>query len=313
VQEQTRWSAIWIGRLLRISLLSLHIALLVDAAFGDSVTLRPSADTSLFGAFPDNNLGSSSNLVSGANGSGLPSRVLIRFDLAKQIPSNALIQSVSFTFNVVILPGGGGVPSVFDLRTISLPWAEGTGTGNTGSAAHTGEATWNHRIHPSVLWTLPGGAVSNDFSGTVSASLLIGGLGSYTFASTTSLVADVQNWLLNPATNFGWALIGESEDMQFTARRFGSREDTTNAPALTIAYTIPAPTEIQSITAAGQRIQFSFLTPPGQPYTVQYRPSATEGDWLTLTNIAPQITATNAIVIDPSPSDAQRFYRIAVF
>ena len=89
-----------------IALLSLASLSLVGRSFGDSITLRPSADTSLFATFSDNNLGSNLNLVSGANGSGLAGRALIRFDLGNQIPSNAVIQSVALTVNFVAsLPG----------------------------------------------------------------------------------------------------------------------------------------------------------------------------------------------------------------
>ena len=275
------------------------------------MTIRPNADTTLFAAFPDNNFGSNSNLLSGANGSGLTGRALIRFDVANQIPSNAVIQSVALTVTVVIVPGGGGVASDFDLRRILVNWGEGAGTGNSGSPATDGEATWNNRFHPATPWAVPGGNFSNDYSGTVSATMLISGLGSYTFNSTTNLIADVQSWLLNPATNFGWVLISEAEDTQFTARRFGSREDPTNAPVLTVQYV--RPTEIQWINATGNQIQFSFLADGGQPYTVQYRDSLTTGNWQNLTNLAPQITTTNVIVFDSYPTNAQRYYRISGF
>jgi hypothetical protein len=55
-------------------------------------------------------------------------------------------------------------------------------------------------------------------------------------------VADVQGWLNNPKSNFGWMLISESEDTRFTARRFGSREDPNNAPLLDVQYVlVPEP------------------------------------------------------------------------
>jgi hypothetical protein len=311
MQEQTKSWRMGIGRPCWIALPCLIGMVLVGRVFGDSIMLHPSADTSLFANFPDNNLGSNSNLVSGASGSGFGSRALIRFDLANQIPSHALIQSVALTVNVVIVPGGGGAGSVFDLRTVLVDWGEGSGTGNSGSPANNGEATWDNRIYPSTPWTVPGGAISNDFSGVVSASMPIGGLGGYTFNSTTNLVADVQQWLLNPAANLGWALISESEDTPFTARRFGSREDSSHAPALLVQYVLP--TEIQSVKAASGQIQFGFRASGGQQYTVQYRDWLTSGNWLTLTNIAPQIITTNLIVLDPFTTNAQRFFRIGVF
>ena len=164
--------------------LSLASLSLVGRSFGDSITFRPSADTSLFATFSDNNLGSNLNLVSGANGSGFAGRALIRFDLGNQIPSNAVIQSVALTVNVVIVPGDGGVASVFDLRRVLVDWGEGIGTGNAGSPANDGEATWNNRFHPSTAWSVPGGAVTNDFSETLSAALLLPNLGSYTFGTS---------------------------------------------------------------------------------------------------------------------------------
>ncbi len=297
----------------RPALAGLAGMILACRAFAGSVTLYPNADTSLFANFPDNDLGASSSLVSGVNGSGFSSRALVRFDVANQIPSNAVIQSVALTMNVVTVPGGGGVASVFDLRRVLLGWGEGAGTSNTGSPANAGEATWNNRMHPSTPWTVPGGAISNDFSETLSASMLISGLGSYTFNSTTQLVADVQQWLLNPSANFGWVLISESENTAFTARRFGSREDAVNTPVLVVEYAVPATTQIQWIKAVGAQIQFSFSASAEQPYTVQYRDSLSSGNWLTLTNIAPQTTSTNLIVTDPFPTNVQRFYRIGVF
>ena len=97
------------------------------------------------------------------------------------------------------------------------------------------------------------------------------------------------------------------------ARRFGSREDTNNAPALVVHYSLPKALEIQWIKAAGSQIQFGFLASVGQPHIVEHRDSLTSGNWLTLTNIAPQIVITNAIVFDPFPTNAQRFYRFGAF
>jgi hypothetical protein len=57
------------------------------------------------------------------------------------------------------------------------------------------------------------------------------------------MVADVQNWLNNPATNFGWALLGNEAQGQ-TAKRFNSGEDgnTLYTPTLSITYTaVPEP------------------------------------------------------------------------
>src|SRR5206468_1345515 len=192
-----------------------------------------------------------------------------------------------------------GQPSTFDLRRLLGDWGEGAGTNNGGTAANPGEATWNARFYPSSLWTVPGGSISNDFSEAVSASLLLPDVGTYTFNSTSNLVSDVQKWLQNPATNFGWILMSESEDVAFTIRRIGTRESITNAPLLTVDFTLPTAPTLQLMKPAGGEIQLAFLALAGQAYSVQFRDSLSFGNWLTLTNLPPQSTTTNVVVIDP--------------
>ena len=52
------------------------------------------------------------------------------------------------------------------------------------------------------------------------------GLGSYNFEST-NLVTDVQNWLTDPSSNFGWIMVNGNETISRSARRFASRESDT--------------------------------------------------------------------------------------
>ena len=55
------------------------------------------------------------------------------------------------------------------------------------------------------------------------------------------MVADVQAWLDDPLTDFGWLLRG-NEGASQTARRFDSRQNSVeaNRPVLTIVYTPPS-------------------------------------------------------------------------
>jgi len=52
------------------------------------------------------------------------------------------------------------------------------------------------------------------------------------------MVADVQGWLDQPATNFGWILIG-NEAAPTTTKRFDTRESpiSSNRPVLEVAFT----------------------------------------------------------------------------
>src|SRR5262249_57272193 len=154
------------------------------------------------------------------------------------------------------------------------------------------------------------GAISNDFSGSVSASLSVNNLGTYRFNSTPSLVSDVQQWLRNPSTNFGWVLISEAENATFTVRRFASREDSVNTPVLQVQYEVPAAPVIQGIRLEGGNVVLSFVMQAGQPYTVEYRDSLNSGNWLTLTNLPPQNTTANTSVADSILGIAHRSYRV---
>jgi len=302
-----RWQ---VGSLRPLSCGGLLAACFPMLACADFVTLHPVADTTLFSTYPDNNLGASTQLVAGSNASSQPRRALIRFDPTSQIPANAKIQSVALTMRVMTEPPNGGIASVFDLHRLLVDWGEGTGTSKSGIQAKNGEATWNARFYPATLWSQAGAAVSSDYSASVSASLFVGGLANYTFNSTSGLVADVQQWLNSPASNFGWILLSESEGTAYTVRRFASREDLQNSPTLQVQYLIPSPPKILGINASANSVEITFQAVASQSYTVEYRNSLNSGTWSTLTNLPPQNVTTNLIVTDPILARPHRCYRL---
>jgi hypothetical protein len=51
----------------------------------------------------------------------------------------------------------------------------------------------------------------------------VGGINSYSFASTSNLVVVVQMWVNKLSTNFGWLLISEAEHSLWTARHYAAR------------------------------------------------------------------------------------------
>ena len=84
----------------------------------------------------------------------------------------------------------------------------------------------------SLDWGTPGG----DFSPDASAAVTVAGIGSYTWESTSQLVADVQSWLDDPAANFGWLVLGD-ESKSKTTKRFNSKDNADNRPMLAVEYT----------------------------------------------------------------------------
>ena len=158
-------------------------------------------------------------------------RGVLAFDIAGSIPPGSTITAASLSLNMSRSPTNTAY--VVELHNLLADWGEGTsiapGEEGEGAPATANDATWRHRFFDTIFWTTQGG----DFSATVSASQSVGGTGHYTWSST-QMVADVQSWLDNPASNFGWLVLGD-ETAIATAKRFDTRESA-SPPMLTIEF-----------------------------------------------------------------------------
>jgi uncharacterized repeat protein (TIGR01451 family) len=206
-----------------------------------TVSLTPVKDNTLFQ--------SSGGYVSdGAGGTmavgldhydGLAMRSLMEFNVAGSVPAGATITGVTLSV-WVNLTFSNSTPSV-ELHKLLSDWGEGASVPPSFmppfGTAKTGDATWDHSFYPNQYWKTPGG----DFSSTVSGVKTIGlDNQSYTWSSTSQMVADVQSWINNPSTNYGWLLKGD--ETQESGKLLDTRESTTAAhrPTLTITYTAAA-------------------------------------------------------------------------
>ena len=257
-----------------------------------AVSLHPIADTTI----TQKTSLMANTLVVGTNNKSQSSRALLQFDIAGSIPTNATITSAALTVTVVMAPPSP-VNSTFDLRALLLPWSES-------------DATWTNRLN-STPWSTPGGAAGLDYSINISQTNFFGSTtGLYTFVSNSSLVANVQNWLQNPGTNFGWIVISESQGVNSTERTLASREVTANAPTLLVQFTLPAvPPIITSFPLTDDLFQFSFNAESNRTYAVQYISDLLNTNWSVLTNFDASPILTNFIVSDPLTS-SNRFYRV---
>ena len=125
------------------------------------------------------------------------------------------------------------------IHRLTKDWGEGTTSPpnlneGQGEPADSGDATWIHTHYDTASWSTPGG----DFVATSSASQTVAGPGTYIWGSTPQMVADVQMWLDDPSTDFGWIIIGD-ETTDTTAKRFGSRENNSilQQPEIVVYYT----------------------------------------------------------------------------
>jgi hypothetical protein len=166
---------------------------------------------------------------------------VLAFDIAGHIPPGSTITAVTLSLNMSRTIDA--IPRIVELHKLLADWGEGTsmasGGEGEGAPATPNDATWRHRFFDTIFWTIEGG----DFSATVSASQSVGDVGQYMWSSA-QMVADVQSWLNNPGSNFGWLVLGD-ESTSPTARRFDTRESA-SPPVLTIQYTLgprglPAP------------------------------------------------------------------------
>lgn len=213
-------------------------ALVAAPALADSISLTSVKDNTLFQTTD----GSTSNgagvfMFAGRNSQASNSfrRGLLAFDLSA-IPAGSIINSVSLTLHE---DSANTANATVALHTLLESWGEGTSNSlGNGSPATPGDATWLHRSFNSVLWSTPGGTLNP----VASASKVVGGNGNYTWSSA-AVVADVQAWVNNPGSNFGWLLKGDEATLS-SAKRFSTREETNAAfrPNLSIDYTpVPAP------------------------------------------------------------------------
>ena len=146
----------------------------------------------------------------------LTSRSLIEFDLFS-IPTNAVVNNASLQ-----LFGNGhnplNRPNDSYLLQNSAPWLEET-------------LTWGNQ--PGTL---------------ASPSIYMPGTTSANQNTTLDVTGQVQNWVQNPASNYGWKLkLADEVTASYTILNYGSFDNTTPSlrPSLVITITIPVPTDAQ--------------------------------------------------------------------
>src|SRR5438067_3442148 len=250
-------------------------------AVADIVNINPSKDNTLYEyvlADGDKSNALGDHFFTGETAMSELRRGVLAFDVAGNVPAGSTITGVTLSMHVSRVPNN--TARTVELHRLLADWGERTsqasGEEGIGAAANPNDATWRHRFFDTIFWTTQGG----DFSATVSASQSVGAIGVYTWSSP-QMTAEVQSWLDNPATNFGWLVSGD-ESTGATAKRFDTRESA-SPPVLTIQYTTATPTPTPTATAT------PTTTPSSTP-----TPTPT-------TTATPTATATPTITPTPTP------------
>jgi len=214
-------------------LFTLIFCCLSASLLADTVVIEATQDNTLY----ESSSGALSNgagdfLFTGRTTNNGLRRAVVAFKNLDAIPPDAQIESVKLH---LFVNRQNSDSSTGRLLRLTSDWGEGPTDApmqeGGGSPAQTGSVTWNHRFFDNMTWNTPGG----DFVGTASAEAPLGDFGIVTFGSNSTMVADVEGWLANPSSNFGWILIAD-ESVQ-SARRLNSRESTpSRSPKLEIEF-----------------------------------------------------------------------------
>ena len=174
-------------------------------------------------------------VTGGAGGIAAARRGLVAFDVAGAgIPEGSTILDVVLTMNLTQTAGGSTKVGVH--RSLKA-WGEGftDASGNELEGAPTNglDATWMFPQFGGAAWAKLGGDFAN-----ASATVTAGALGAYEWIGG-DLVADVQDWLDSPNSNFGWFI--RSAEASGNVKAFASRNSANSAlrPTLEITYEEP--------------------------------------------------------------------------
>jgi len=215
-------------------------------AISETVQVNVLYDGGFLNLEPNNNLGGHTHVPVGRSNNNAVRRSVFYFDVGSQVPAGSVINSVQFQFDVVQQGGGNGHQGAdFQLHRVTRAWTEGTGGSSNGENTGNG-ATWNSATG-AVAWSTPGGDYTAVVSGTVYVNVTSP---PDTFSiSSAQLVADVQDMLDHPQTNFGFLMKANPETLNGSAARVTSREGAPFGPEnearLIIDFT-PGATEINA-------------------------------------------------------------------
>lgn len=193
-----------------------------------TLEIQPLQDTSIYENHPDRSNGQGEFLVVGDD-----ARSLIQFDIQNRIPRGATIIDAVLTMN---LEGDAAAPVDVELYRVFSAWGEDDsdafGDEVNGAPAGPEDATWSHRRFHGGQWDEPGGDFDPDVR---SAAAKVARRGDWEWFGN-QLVDDIQGWVDDASTNFGWLLTAAEEKLAFIS---GDSDHRAVRPRLEVTYEVP--------------------------------------------------------------------------
>jgi len=228
------------------------------------------ADT-LFQGSPNNSLGDPGIIV-GTDSNNSFKYGLLAFNVSG-IPAGATITGATLDLYIGIVAGSGsgnvmnsGNPRTISLYDESQAWGASTNASGassfsnhgSGSAANTGDATWNDAAYNSnsslaTMWSASSPANITSSSVALATTSGIPGTTSAEVQWTSAALAtEVQGWINTPSSNNGLALVNSNSMSAQTFLGFWSASGASNAgnglaPDLVVSYVVPEPLSLSLV------------------------------------------------------------------
>lgn len=162
------------------------------------------------------NYGSATTLgVDGDDGNGVDKSVLVKWDISN-IPAGKTVSSVSLTFQVVNASGDS-----YQVYEVKRNWNESQTTWNIFSSGNN--------------WQTAGALGANDRGSSILGTAGPAPAGAYTITLNAAGIALIQNWVNNPAANFGLIIASptSADGLDFSSSEAATASD---RPKLTVVY-----------------------------------------------------------------------------
>ncbi len=227
-------------------------------SFSQVMEISPVKDNTIYSEADSSN-GSGDFLFTGRNNKLAERRALIKFDL----PDRAEVDSVVTVSLKMYLSKTTSNVQKINIFRLTSDWGEGESDAifeeGGGAAPSTGDATWNFNFYDTESWLQAGG----DYISTPSAAVTADTTGQYEW-NDEGLLEDVDFWIDNPESNFGWIINTESSDV--SSKRFNSRENDLNPPVLKLT----TQSGNLSVTPDFQRNITVFPNPSDGDFTIRF-------------------------------------------